>query len=162
MAHAHHYEEAIAIPAKIESVFAYVDDHDNLAGHMDRPSMMMAGSRLETRLDEGRGQTIGSHIRMRGRVLGIPIDLDEVVTERVEPTHKAWETVGVPRLIVIGPYEMGFDVNPNANGSMLRVSIDYDLPPKNAWLGRLFGKLYARWCVRQMTGEASHHFARGS
>ena len=44
---------------------------------------------------------------MNGRILGLKLSLDEVVTERDPPARKVWETVGVPRLLVIGPYRMG-------------------------------------------------------
>lgn len=126
---------------------------------MNKKSGMMMGSKLWTKIDEDQGQAIGSHIRMGGRVMGVPVELDEIVTERAAPAHKAWETVGAPKLIVIGPYRMAFDITPHEGTSDLRVSIDYALPPKNAWLGRLFGATYARWCVRQMTGDVKMHFA---
>ena len=111
-------------------------------------------------IDAGRGQRIGSHIRMAGRVLGIPLSLDEVVVEREPSFRKAWETIGEPRLLVIGPYRMGFTVQPDASGSRLEVFIDYDLPkgPLSRRLGRLFGRFYARWCIRRMVDDAVTHF----
>ena len=63
-----------------------------------------------------------------------------------------WETVGAPRLLVIGAYSMGVQITPERAGSRFRVFIDYRLPDGlvTYWLGWLFGGLYARWCVDQM------------
>lgn len=97
---------------------------------------------------------------MTGRIVGLKLSLDEVVTERQPPTRKAWETVGSPRLLVIGPYRMGFDVTPRGSGSQHRVFIDYALPAR--WperrLGRLFGGYYARWCTQSMVADAVKQF----
>lgn len=116
---------------------------------------------MRTELDAGRGQRVGSHIRMSGRVLGLELSLDEVVVERVAPHRKVWETVGSPRLLVIGPYRMGFEVTGRGGKSDLRVFIDYALPSAwpQRWLGRAFGGYYARWCVRSIVSDAVHQFA---
>jgi hypothetical protein len=97
---------------------------------------------------------------MSGRVFGVPLSLEEVVTERQPPTRKVWETVGIPRLLVIGPYQMGFDVTLRGTESELRVFINY-APPSSwpgRWLGRLFGGYYARWCTQAMVDDAVRHF----
>ena len=109
--------------------------------------------------DEARGQAIGSHIRVRGSAFGFRLSLDEVVTERTPPRCKIWQTVGKPKLIVIGCYEMGFEVKPATGGAALRVWIDYDLPRRG--LGRVIpvlADLYARWCVQRMAGDALNTF----
>src|SRR5215208_2350617 len=124
-AFSHHDERTVQIPAPPAAVFAYLDDHTRLAAHMSKPSWQMGGARMETVLDQGRGQIVGSHIRMGGRVFGIELSLDEVVTSRVPPFSKTWETLGSPRLLVVGPYRMGFQVEPQESGSLLRVFIDY-------------------------------------
>ena len=110
---------------------------------------------------EGNGQAVGSQIRIDGGVFGLRLFLDEVVTRREPPFHKEWETVGTPRLLVIGAYRMGVHIAAENSGSSLRVFIDYDLPTGWAtyWLGRVFGGVYAKWCVRQMLAGASAHFA---
>src|SRR5689334_9072164 len=40
------------------------------------------------------------------------------------------------------------------------VFIDYELAPHgfSCGVGRLFGKMYARWCVERMIGDAVAHF----
>jgi hypothetical protein len=32
------------------------------------------------------------------------------------------------------------------------------LPEKDVWLGKLFGKMYAKWCVRQMLYSVRDNF----
>ena len=116
---------------------------------------------METELDEGQGQRVGSRIRLAGRVFGARLSVEEIVTERNPPHRKVWETTGAPKLLVIGPYRMGFEVSPQGNGSMLRVFIEYALPERapSRWLGRLFGRYYARWCTQRMVDDAVKHFA---
>ena len=151
-----HYEESVLIPASVEQVFDYIDDHSRLSAHMRQSSWMMGGGRMDVQVDAGHGQAVGSHIRLSGRILGIQLYLAEVVTQHEPPYRKAWQTVGAPKLLVIGHYRMGFEINAENRGSMLRVFIDYELPttPSARWLGYLFGGIYARWCVRQMIQSA--------
>lgn len=113
---------------------------------------------MELSIDEGRGQEVGSHIRMSGRIWGVGLFLDEVVTVREPPVRKVWETVGPVHLLVVGHYRMAVELSEQGNGSCLRVAIDYDLPAKKAWLGRIFGRMYAKWCVTQMTRQVVNRF----
>ena len=115
----------------------------------------MGWSRMKLSFDEQAGRAAGSRMRLAGRVLGVRLSLEEVVTEHPPPTRKVWMTVGTPRLLVIGPYRMGFVLVPaeggaNAGGSdvgvTLTVFIDYALPKRepSRLLGRIFGHWYAR------------------
>jgi hypothetical protein len=154
-----HYETKSAINASAEKVFAHVDDQARLSSHMSQSSWKMGGGRMVIEFDRDHGQVVGSRIRLSGRVLGINLSVDEVVVERNVPRRKVWETVGSPRLLVIGYYRMGFDMTPQEERSMLRVFIDYAPPSGLArWLGWLFGGFYARWCVRRMAFDAAKHF----
>ena len=153
-----HYEDSTFIPASPQKVFDYVDDHSRLSSHMSQSSWMMGGGRMETSVDAGRGQQVGSHIRLSGKAFGIPLFLDEVVIRHEPPHIKIWETVGTPKLFVVGPYRMEIEVSPQDGKSRLRVSIDYELPIANAWLGKLFGGYYAKWCVQQMIKGAQSYF----
>jgi hypothetical protein len=155
-----HEEQTVVVEASPEEVFAFADDHQKFVAHMGSSSWMMLGSRMITSVDALRGQEIGSHITMTGNLLGLPLDLDEVVVERAAPREKAWETVGVPRLLVIGPYRMGFQVLDAEHGSAFRVFIDYTLPERHQWLGRLLGRMYARWCLDQMSKGVASRFRR--
>lgn len=161
--YAHHAESDERLRASIDDLFAYLDAHPRVAAHMQRPSWRMAWGRMTVRLDAQDGRAAGSRIRIDGRVLGLRLWVDEVVIERVPPTHKVWETVGVPRLLVIGPYRMGFALSANGQGEagvMLSVFIDYDLPGRGfaRLLGRLLGRWYARWCAEQMVADARTAF----
>lgn len=156
-----HYESSAIVPVAAERLFEFVDDHASLSAHMGDSSWRMGWSRMEIALDENRGRSLGSHIRLDGKVLGIRLALDEVVTERNPSQYKSWETTGSPRLLVMGHYRMGFEITPQGNGSLLRVFIDYALPDfvPARWLGRLLGRYYAKWCVRQMLDGAVSHFS---
>jgi polyketide cyclase/dehydrase/lipid transport protein len=155
-----HVDDSGFVAARPEQVFDFVDDHARFSSHMSQSSWMMGGGRMSIEVDDAKGQTVGSHVRLAGRFLGLSLSLDEVVTRRIPPFEKAWDTVGDPHLIVIGPYRMGVEIRPETQGSRLRVFIDFDFPGGlvTYWLGRLFGRLYAKWCVRQMLQGVVRHF----
>jgi len=77
-------------------------------------------------------------------------------SDRTPPLRKVWEIVGSPRLLVIGSYQMGFDIEARGPASFLRVFIDYEIPTTP--LGWLFGRYYARWCTKSMVAAAAQHF----
>lgn len=158
----HHYECRREIAAPAEALFAHLDDHNRLSGHMRQSSWMMAGSRMEIELDAGQGKAVGSHIALKGRVVGLPLSVEEIVTERSPPSSKTWQTVGTPRLLIIGHYRMGFDITPRGPASQLRVFIDYADPEGfiTRLLGRMLGGVYSRWCTSQMADDAVNAFAR--
>lgn len=155
-----HYEGIARLRVPADKVFAYLDDHTRLSSHMTQSSWMMGGARMSIDFDKDRGQRVGLRIRMAGKMFGVELSLDEVVTERTPPARKVWETVGTPRLLVISHYRMGFDINDQQGGSLLRIFIDYSLPENGFqhWLGRLFGDLYSKWCVNRMLGDAAREF----
>ena len=115
---------------------------------------------MDVEVDEGRGQRVGSRIRVAGRVFGFYLSLEEIVIERNPPHRKVWETTVPPRLLVIGHYRMGFDITPTGDGARFRVFIDYALPEtaSTRWLGYVFSRYYARWCTRRMVRDARKHF----
>ncbi|MHB8911352.1 MAG: SRPBCC family protein [Lysobacter sp.] len=158
---AHRYESQGFVQAPVERVFAHIDDHTRLSSHMSEPSWKMGGGRMETQLDEGRGQKVGSRIRLAGQAFGIKLSVEEIVTEHSPPRRKIWETMGAPKLLVIGHYRMGFELSPQDNGSLLRVFIEYALPERAParWLGRLLGRRYARWCTQRIVDDAAKHFS---
>ena len=155
------YEASAVVPATPVELFRHADDPARLATHMDESSWMLFGGRFATETDAAGGRALGSRIRMHGRVLGVSLGLEESITERDPPHRKAWETLGEPRLLVIGRYRMGFDVDLDARGSTFRVFIDYALPVSMSgrWLGRLFGRRYARWCTQRMLQDVVRRFA---
>lgn len=154
------HESSGIVPAPVDRVFAHLDDHSRLASHMSRPSYMMGGGRMEIELDDGHGQRIGSRIHLAGRAFGIELSVEEIVTERVPPSRKVWETTVPPKLLVIGQYRMGFRLSPHGEHSNLQVFIEYDLPVQAParWIGLLLAGRYARWCTRRMVDDAIKYF----
>lgn len=158
--HVEAHESLAAAPTK---VFDRLDNQRRLGAHMGKPSIMMGGGHMTYDLDEGGGQAVGSHIRMGGSAFGLNLSVDEVVTERSPPWRKVWRTVAEPKLIVIGAYEMGFELAATPGGASLRVWIDYE--PPTGGIGRLtpwLAAAYARWCVRQIANDAVDGFGRPS
>ncbi|MFA5937782.1 MAG: hypothetical protein WC809_00380 [Sinimarinibacterium sp.] len=150
------------VRADAETLFSYLDDHRRLSGHMTESSWKMGGGRMTIELDEGQGRLIGSHIRLGGRLFGLGLYVEARVISRDPPVRKVWETVGEPRLLVIGRYRMGFESIATPGGRQLQVFIEYDDPLSGVprVLGKLLGAAYARWCVRQMVEDAITQFAR--
>lgn len=155
-----HYEQNALIDTSPGKLFAYVDDHARLASHMSSSSWRMAGSRMRTQTDADHGQKVGSHIRMGGKIMGMDLFLDEVVTQYEPPYLKVWETVGDLNLLVISHYQMGFKIEEENDKSRLTVFINYELPPSAStrWLGYLFAGIYVKWCVTQMLYDPQKHF----
>lgn len=156
----HHYENSILVPAAAAAVFSFADDHAHFSAHMTQSSWLMGGGSMKIETDSGKGQKVGSHIKMGGRVFGIYLFLDEIITVYNPPMQKEWQTVGNLNLLVIGHYLLGFEIKPDQGGSKFRVYIDYELPKsaKTLWLGKLFGAMYAKWCVKQMINSVSSKF----
>ena len=163
MTYARHDEVSVEVQVAPIGLFDHLDDQERLAAHMNKPSMMMMGGRMFYEFDAGRGRSVGSIIRMGGNFLWLNLFVEEVVTEHDRPRRKSWETRGVPRLIIIGAYRMGFGIEKAGAVSRLRVFIDYDHPKGliGRALGALFAPMYARWCVQRMANDARAAFPPG-
>jgi hypothetical protein len=157
-----HYSSTVCLKVNASEAFAFLDDPRNLSSHMEKSSLMMAGSKMSLELDSKNGKEIGSKIIMQGKMMGVPLYVNEDVTERVPPFKKSWETRGPQQLVVIDQYKMGFELKANEKTSDLRVFIDYSLPQSgfSKTLGKLFGKVYAKWCTEKMANDAARHFAQ--
>lgn len=155
-----HYEVIGDIPVTPQRVFDFLDDQLRITSHMNKPSWMTAGARMHVALDQNLGKRVGSMIHLSGSVLGVELQVDEVVTLRDPPYRKAWETTGHPRLLVIDAYKLGFELLPRTVGCMVRVFIDYTLPTRGfaRLVGRLLGRVYARWCTRRILADVQAHF----
>ena len=153
-------ETRVVVDASPVEVFAFLDDHRNLSAHMEQTSWMMIGSRMDIHLDESGTRTVRSKFGFTGSILGIPLSVEEIVTERDPPRSKAWVTIVEPTLWVIGRYRMGFVLAPESGSSLLTVFIGYDLPRRFGirWLGWLLGGFYAKWCTNRMANDAARHF----
>ena len=160
MAYRSHDEVTVAVAAEPAHLFDFLDDQERLAAHMAKPSMMMMGGRMTYEFDAAKGRAQGSVIRMRGDFLWLRLFVEEVVIDYKRPARKIWRTRDAPKLVIIGGYTMGFEVDGDGGGSRLRVFIDYDRP-STLWgrlLGALLAPLYARWCVARMANDAKAHF----
>lgn len=153
-------ECVVRVEATPQALFDFLDDPRRLGSHMDQPSWRTGWSRMSYELDARGGREVGSEIRMNGRVLGLSLGLSEVVTQRSPPGRKVWETRGAPRLVVIGPYTMGFEIRAaTEGGSELRLFIRYELGTlKPRILAERLGRWYAAWCVERMAHDARDHF----
>jgi hypothetical protein len=107
---------------------------------------------------EHKGKTSG-HIPKK-ICIGVGDRTDKFVRVREPPHRKEWETIGRPWLLVIGDYRLGFEIASAGESANLRVFIGHNLPssPELRLLGYIFGRVYARWCVRQMVDGARANF----
>ncbi len=145
-------------------LFDYLDGHARLAGQMSRRSWRMGWGRMQLTMDALQGRAVGSQLVLKGCVFGMQLSVEEVVIERTPPRRKVWETVGEPRLPIIGSSLMKFELTPSGSGPgliSLTIFFEYDVPPRGpARLpGRAFGAMYARWCKKQMVTNAWRAFA---
>jgi hypothetical protein len=158
-----HYESRAVLKAPVEAAFVYLDDFGKLSSHMRQASPMMLGSAMQIETDAAHGRSVGSRVRMHGKIFGLKVALEEVVVEREPPFRKAWETVNA-RLVVIGRYRLGFELQPQGSACALRVFIEYALPATwpTRMLGHLLGGVYASWCTRRIASDAVDHFAHAA
>ena len=158
-----HAEATCEVRAAPSAIFEYIDQPQRLSAHMARRSWQLAGAAMVIETDAAGGRAVGSHIRLAGRMLGIPLYVEGKVVQREPPNLKAWETVGEPHLLVIGRYRMRVNIDARGDRARVVIAIDYALPADalTRWLGMLFGPMYARWCVRQMARDLVHQFGTG-
>lgn len=116
----YHYETEGFVSAGQRAAFDELDQHERLFAHMVQSSQMMAGGALVPELGDEKGRRIDSGMFLRRHVLGIPIGVEQILIVHAAPT-KNWETIGEPRLLVIGRNKMGFTLVPRPGGSMLTV-----------------------------------------
>lgn len=150
--------ETVDIEASADDVFAYVDDMENVGWHMtDRSSMAMMGSRLTLELLSPHRTGVGAVYRYSGRILGFILDFSQTVTKYVPGREKVWRTIGEPRLLILGSYEMRLVVEPRSPASSrLTISIVYELSRAWGWwlVAVVVAGWYSRWCLRQMCRDA--------
>jgi hypothetical protein len=120
----------------------------------------MGGAEMHVHTDVKRGKAVGSVLRLSGRVFGMRLFVEEVVAHYEPFTRKEWTTIGVPQLVVIGRYTMGFELEPLAMSCRLRVYLNYELPQSGVkrLLGCVLAGYYAKWCIRQMLASARRQF----
>ena len=157
-----HAEAQCDVAADAGSVFDYIDQPERLSAHMARRSWWLAGSSMVIETDRDGGRAVGSRIHLAGRILGIELHVDGEILQRDLPRRKAWQTLGEPRLLVIGRYRMSVDIEPRDARCRVTIGIEHTLPKSrpSRWLATLLGRYYAHWCVQQMAADLVHQFGR--
>lgn len=156
--YAKQYKANTFIPAPVEEVFMYVDDHANYYSHVITFARR-AGGKMDIRFDDGNGQRTGSHIYLEGALFGKSLSLEEVIIRRMPPQAKTWETVGTPKFLIIGQYRYDIDIEQKDDGCLFKVSFSYN-PPKGSWLRKLIGDIYAKTCAKEMVKVTRGHFEK--
>jgi hypothetical protein len=151
-----HLDETVMIGVPPAVVFAWIDDPRNTGWHMSRPSVAMLGSVLHTEQVSSNESGLDATYRSHGRILGLPIDFTARVTRWVPDREKVWRTIGEPRLIILGAFEMQLTTAPEGDDCRLTAGIDYTLPKSLAGrlLGHLLARPYSRWCLRRICRDA--------
>lgn len=160
MKYQHHLASNVELNATSEVAFEFLNDPHHLSSHMRKKSIMMAGSKMDIKLDSKGGKVVGSEIILEGAMMGIPLFVREFVTEIIPAKRKIWETEGPQKMLIIDQYKMGFDLSPNDGKSNLHVFINYNLPKSGIGrlLGKMFARSYAQWCTDKMASDAKKHF----
>jgi len=114
-----HFEKSIDIHASPAEVFAYVDDIHHTGFHMEKSSMPMMGGKMQVEILSRNTRGLGASYRWTGGVLGMPIDFSETVVNWVKGKERVWRTIGDPKIIIMGHYEMGFSLTPIPSGTRL-------------------------------------------
>jgi len=96
-----HAEAECEVGAQPATVFRHIDQPEQLSAHMARRSWQLAGTSMAIETDAGGGRRVGSHIRLKGRMLGMSLHVEAKVVRRDPPNLKVWETLGEPHLLVI-------------------------------------------------------------
>ena len=146
----------VEIFAPPDKVFAYMDDINNVGWHMSgEGAMPMMGSRLQLEvIDDSEG--IGATYRWKGSVMGMAIDIKEIVTNWTAGREKTWRTIEKPKMIVMSDYTMHLLLTPIERGTDVLFEIDYSLP-KTPWgwmIGKLLARKYAKWCLQRACNDA--------
>lgn len=147
--------KSVVIHATPEQVFTQMDDLSKTGMHMRESSMMMMGSKLNLEQLSPNASGVGAKYRWYGKMMGMTIDFNEMVTKWEPPILKEWETIGDAQIIIMRWYRMWFEIAPFEDGTNAKLSISY-LPPKSWYyrvLSFLFAPWYCNWCLNNMLND---------
>lgn len=133
-----------------------MDNLSNTGMHMMKSSVMMMGSKLVLEQLSSNSTGIAAKYHWYGKMLGMTMDFNEIVTKWQPPSLKEWETVGEAKIIIMSWYRMRFDITPSEKGAIAILSISY-LPPKEWYykvLSFLFANWYCNWCLKNMLNDS--------
>ncbi len=149
-------QKTILIRASPEKVFEFMDDVRNMGMHMSRDSRAMMGSHLDLEMLSENTSGPGASYRWKGKVMGMTIDFTMVVTKWIKDIERVWETIGEPKVIVIGKYSMFLKLAPADGSTMTTLGISYEKPKD--FFGKVLefflGKWYCNWCLNNMLHDA--------
>ena len=147
--------KSILIHSTPEKVFAQMDDFSKTGMHMSESSMMMMGSKLKLEQLSVNPTGVGAKYRWYGKMMGMTIDFSETVTKWQSPKIKEWEIVGDAKIIIMSWYRMWFEISPDENETIAKISISYQ-PPKQWYykiLSFFFANWYCNWCLNNMLND---------
>jgi hypothetical protein len=152
----YHLSQSVQIAASPAAVFDHVDDIHNTGWHMEKSSMPLMGSKMTVEVLSKNHSGLGATYRWTGKVLGMTLDFTETIVKWVKNKERVWRTIGEPKIIIMGNYEMAFFIEPVEGGSELTFEIRYELP--KPFFGKLLGVLlanwYSKWCLNNMCRDA--------
>ncbi len=150
------FQKTIIINATPQSVFEFMDDVRNSGMHMSKDSKAMMGTHLELQLLSKNFSGPETSYRYIGKVMGMTIDFTVVVTRWIQNMEKIWETIGHPKVIVIGWFRMFLKLTPKNGNTSVELGISYEKP--KSFFGKIlcffFGSWYAKWCLKNMLNDA--------
>ena len=142
-----------------QKVFAFMDDLSKTGMHMTENSMMMMGSKLMLEQLPGPCRGVGATFHWHGKVMGMPVDITETVTKWIEGQEKVWETIGQPKIIILGWYRMILKTKPSKEGTLASLQIDYTQP--DGWFYKLLyfllSRWYCNWCLNNMLNDTKRN-----
>lgn len=147
-----HLSSQTIVQASPTEVFGCLDDMHEIGKHMTESSMPLMGSKLKFEILSPNVTDIGATYRYYGKIMGLPLDITEVVRSYKMNEEKYWETIGEPKIIIMSHYVLGFQLQPTAGGTQATFVIDYEIPQHglSKILGLLLSNWYAHWCLRMM------------
>ena len=151
-------KRVVNIKSKPEEVFAFIDDIENMGMHMTKANAPMMGSKLTIEWLTQHKTGLGSKYRWRGKAMGMKMDFTVEVTKWIEGKEKTWETVGEAKMIVLSWYRMYLILTPLQKETTQAELGIYYTKPKGSFLGFLFARRYAVWCVKNMLKDSQKHF----
>lgn len=92
---------------------------------MSESSMMIIGSKLIMEQLSPNQTGVAAKYRWRGKMMEMTIDLIETVTKCQPNKLNEWETDRGAKISSISWYRMWFEISPDQNGTIAKLSISY-------------------------------------
>ena len=148
--------------ASPEEVFDCLDDLGITGMHMTKSSMPMMGGKMDLEFLTEQKKGLHTKYRWTGKVLWWNLDFTVLVTNWIRGKEKAWETIGVTKLIIYSWFRMNLKIKEVPEGSAAQLSISYEKPNGffNQILCFLLGSWYCKWCIKNMLSDTENNLTR--